>query len=583
MNLFKKNLGLQAKLVALVVAVMLFLSGTLIYLGVSRIYGYGEDGARRTGEQLTQRHKEKLESLISVVDTLLTEYYQRYQRGELTEEDAQGRAMKRISSLRYDEGRGYFWIHSAADPARPVMVMHPLKPEMNGQDLSAQEDFTIIKSLFYKNQVYRKEDPLIQAEVKPTRLFVAMNEVCAREGGGFVRYYWPKPGQDQTVGYPKLSYVKLFKPWNWVVGTGFYVDDVDREVAAAREAGAAAARKTTALMITVGAILLVGAAGVTLFFVRRALKPLQEMVRETGRVAQGDLQTQLAVKTRDEVGALAASFNAMVEGLRQVVAGIREKAAALAAHAHELAASAEETSAASNEIASTAGEVASTVENMAEGAKRMSEVAAATAGQADRGRASLKQISTQMTSINKASQDVAGVVKELTDASTQIGSIVDAITNIADQTNLLALNAAIEAARAGEQGRGFAVVAEEVRKLAEQSAAAAREIQGIIARVQAETARAGEAMELGLKEVGQGVALVKSVDELFGQIIDQVKELTGRVQELARQTGEVSQAVQDIAGTTEESTAATQELASSTEALNRMAGELQGLVERFRV
>ncbi|MEW5763261.1 MAG: cache domain-containing protein, partial [Bacillota bacterium] len=462
MTFFKKNRSLQAKLVALVVAVMLLLSGTLIYLGVSRIYAYGVDGARRTGEQLMQQHKGQLESLVDVVDTLLAEYYQRYRRGELTEEDAQGRAMKRVSSLRYDEDRGYFWIHAAADPARPVMVMHPLKPEMNGRDLSAQEDLAAIGSLFYKNQVYRKDDPLIQAEVQPTRLFVAMNEVCAREGAGFVQYYWPKPGEDQTVGYPKLSYVKLFKPWNWVVGTGFYVDEVDREVAAAREAGAAAARRAATGMIVTGAALMLAGAGVTSFFMRRSLKPLQEMVRETGRVAQGDLQTQLAVKTRDEVGALAASFNAMVEGLRQVVAGIREKAAALAAHAHELAAGAEETSAASNEIASTAGEVASTVENMAEGAKRMSEVAAATAGQADQGRASLKQISTQMASINKASQDVAGVVRGLTEASAQIGSIVDAITNIADQTNLLALNAAIEAARAGEQGRGFAVVAEEV-------------------------------------------------------------------------------------------------------------------------
>lgn len=575
------NWGLQTKLIILVAFVFLILSSVLIYLGVSELIAYGDSNSRVFGEQLMQRHEAQLQSLVEVADTLLQEYYQRYQRGELTEEDAQGRAIKRIASLRYGGGQGYYWIHTGGE--RPVMVMHPLKPEMNGRDLSGQEDLATVKSLFYKNRIYPKDDPLVRAEVQPTRLYVAMNEVCAGKGGGEVLYYWPKPGQDQSVGYPKLSYVKLFKPWNWVVGTGFYVDDVDREAAAVRENGNAAARRVAGTMVTAGAALAVAGVGLTFFLVRRLLRPLQEVVRETGRVAQGDLQTQVAVKTRDEIGAMAASFNAMVEGLRHVVSGIREKAASLASQAHELAAGAEETAAASTEIASTAGEVASTVENMAEGAKRMAEVANATAGQTDRGRASLEQITAQMGSINKASRDVAAVVRELTEASTEISSMVDAITNIADQTNLLALNAAIEAARAGEQGRGFAVVAEEVRKLAEQSATAAGKIQGIIARVQAETARAGEAMRLSLKEVEQGVTLVKSVDELFGRIIDQIKEMTGQVQELAHQIGEVSQAVQDIAGTTEESTAATQELASSTEMLNKLAEELQALVAEFRM
>jgi len=287
-NLFKKSWSLQAKLVALVVAVMLLLSGALVYLGVAQIYAYSGTSAQQLEEKIVAQRQAKLEALVDTVHTLLTEYYQRFQRGELTEDDAQGRAFKRISNMRYDNGQGYFWLHAAADPARPVMLMHPLKPEMNGQDLSGQEDFATIGSLFYKNRVYRKDDPLIQAEVKPTRVFVAMNEVCVKDGAGFVRYYWPKPGEDQTVGYPKLSYVKLFEPWNWVIGTGFYVDEVDREVAAAREAGAAAARHTAQGMIAVGAGLLLAGAGVTFFFMRRALQPLQEMVRETERVAQGE-------------------------------------------------------------------------------------------------------------------------------------------------------------------------------------------------------------------------------------------------------------------------------------------------------
>jgi len=573
--------SLQSKLVILVASVFLVLSSVLVYLGVSGLVGFGESNAQVFGEQLMERHKVQLQSLVDVADTLLAEYYARYQQGELTEEDAQSRALKRLGSLRYDEGQGYYWIHTGGE--RPVMVMHPLKPEMVGEDLSGQEDFAIVSSLFYKNRVYGKNDPLIQAEVRPTRLFVAMNEVCTAEGGGEVLYYWPKPGQDESVGYPKLSCVKLFEPWNWVVGTGFYVDDVDQEVAALRDDSITAARRAAGIMITAGVVLAVAGVGLTFVLIRRLLNPLQEVVRETGRVAQGDLQAQVAVKTRDEIGAMAESFNAMVEGLRQVVLGIREKAASLAAQSHQLAAGAEETAAASTEIASTAGEVAGTVENMAEKAKLISEAAGATAGETDRGRTGLEQVAAQMGSINKSAQEVAGVVRGLKEASAEIGSIVDAITNIADQTNLLALNAAIEAARAGDQGRGFAVVAEEVRKLAEQSAAAAGKIQSIIGRVQKETGRADEAMNLSINEVRQGVEMVKSISELFVHINDQIRRMTEQVQEMAHQIGEVSQAVQDIAGTTEESTAATEELASSTEALNKMAEELYGLVERFRV
>ncbi|MEW6172961.1 MAG: methyl-accepting chemotaxis protein [Bacillota bacterium] len=579
------SFSIRVRLLAMTAVVTLVTAVVLTYLGISRLQAYGSANVQRTGNVLTAERKEQLKTLVETVDSLLQTYYRRAENGELTVQDAQQLALQQIKALRYDGDKGYFWVHTA-DLEHPVMVMHPIKSEMNGTDLSSQEDFAIIKSLFYQGRILSKDDPAVRASVSPTRLFIKMNRICSEDGAGFVRYYWPKAGQDTAVGYPKLSYVKLFKPWKWVVGTGFYVDDVDHEMAAVKDAVNNGARQAAVLMIIAGGAVLFGALLMALLFARRTLRPLDDLKtlsREAEQVAQGDLRTQLDIKFSGEVGMVAESFNTMVQNLRDVVVGIKMKAVELAEAVHQMAANAEETSSGSFRIAATTGELAATVEQMVQDSTEISKLAAESVDRADQGRNGLRRISSQMASINRTSEDVAQVINELTQASATIGSIVDTITNIADRTNLLALNAAIEAARAGEQGRGFAVVAEEVRKLAKQSATAASQIQGIIARVQVETARANEAVDQGWKEVKQGVAVVELVDELFGEIAAEVKSLTERVQELSERIANVADAVQDIAGTTEESTAAIEEMTSSAESLDSMAVHLRSMVERFRV
>ncbi|MBO8129224.1 MAG: methyl-accepting chemotaxis protein [Peptococcaceae bacterium] len=319
------------------------------------------------------------------------------------------------------------------------------------------------------------------------------------------------------------------------------------------------------------------------FMNRQMIDPLHKLIAAAEKVAKGDLTQRIQVRSRDEVGSLAAAFNKMIDNLKEIVMNIKHNANNLASSAEQLSANAEETSAGANETSSSMQQTSQTVEQMAQNVQNIKEASDEASNEAEEGRQGIDTIKKQMNTIRASTQNASTVIGKLDKMSSEIGNIVETISNIADQTNLLALNAAIEAARAGEQGRGFAVVAEEVRKLAEQSANAAAEIQQLISKVQTETKNANDVMEDGVKEVEEGVNVVNKVGASFAQIIDRVKGLASQIDELSSGAEQVSSAVQNVAATTEESTAAMEEIASSTESLTQMAEELQKMAARFRI
>lgn len=273
----------------------------------------------------------------------------------------------------------------------------------------------------------------------------------------------------------------------------------------------------------------------------------------------------------------------MVNQMRELVREIVEKAATVSSSSQQLNASAQQTSAGANENASTMGEIATTVEQVTSNVQTISTTSVAASDHANQGRQGVARVSDQIQAIAGASREAAGVIDELSKKSKEISQIVVLITSIADQTNLLALNAAIEAARAGDQGRGFAVVAEEVRKLAEQSASAAKEIYSLINDIQLESNRAVETMAEGGRQVEAGIGVVQDVGVNFQQIIGAVQDLTPQIQEVASASEQMSAGVQNVAALTEEQTAAMEEVSASAEALSVVAEELSALVGKFKV
>lgn len=347
-------------------------------------------------------------------------------------------------------------------------------------------------------------------------------------------------------------------------------------------ADARAASSINMLTVSIiGGILL--ALGMGIYMAQMITRPVTDLVKAANTAASGDLTTDIKVNSKDEVGELAAAFNKMVAQMREIILQIIDKSNSVAGSAQQLNSSSQQTAATANETSATMSEISHTVDQVSSSVHEISKVSIAASNHANQGNEGLNRVNAQMQQISLTTGDVAKAIGDLSDKSQEINQIVELITSIAEQTNLLALNAAIEAARAGDQGRGFAVVAEEVRKLAEQSGNAAKEIYQLINSIQGESQRAVENMSVGTREVEAGTLVVQEVGENFKEIIGAVQQLTQQIQEVASASEQMSGGVQNVAASTEEQTAAMEEVSASATALSGMAEELNSLVSKFKV
>lgn len=378
------------------------------------------------------------------------------------------------------------------------------------------------------------------------------------------------------------------------------------------------------ILIVVLAVLI--ALAISFVIANTIVKPLQKVVSFVGDVAEGNLtEYQQTITTKDEVGQLATAVVAMRSQLREIIGQLNDAIEQVITSAQQLTESAELSAQASGQIASNVGDVAqgaetqvndiastvSVVENMSQGVQQivasattMANTVGKTTDAAKDGEAAVNKAIKQMANIEVTVNHSSEVVTKLGNRSKEIGQIVDTISSIAGQTNLLALNAAIEAARAGEQGLGFSVVAEEVRKLAEQSQEAAKQIAQLINEIQKDTETAVVAMESGTREVGLGAQVVNEAGESFKDIrslvatfSSDVGEISAAIQKMSQSSKEIVHSVRDIdivskqaaaqaqtiSAAAEEQSSVTEEMAATSEGLYSMGEKLRQAVSKFRL
>lgn len=358
---------------------------------------------------------------------------------------------------------------------------------------------------------------------------------------------------------------------------------------------------------------------------KRATRPIEQLVAATESIGKGDLTIKVEVRQNDEIGRLGSNFNQMVANLQLLVRKVAGSSEQVAASAQQLTASADQSAMAISQIANAITQVsqgaevqakatneadgvvnrlAASIRQTADNSASVAAISKKTAQAAARGETEIGKAIEQMSELQKTVSQSAQVVVDLGQRSQEIGQIIDTIANIAGQTNLLALNAAIEAARAGEQGRGFAVVAEEVRKLAEQSHDAAKQIAELIGSIQQETTGAVRAMTNGTEEVKKGTEMVNlagtsfaEIAALIQQVSDQVAGISTAVTTMTADSEQMVSSVhridsiskeaaaqsQTVSASTEETTASMEEIADASQALVRTAEELQTMIRQFRL
>ena len=559
-----------------------------------------ESSAKLYREQLEADVLRELKNETQLAVAIIDQYHTKQENGELTEEEAMKAAADAVRDMKYDDGKGYFWI----DTEEGVNVV------LLGRDTEGQSRWDAVDN--YGNHY-------IQDMIKNG----------LQDGGGYTYLQFAKPGE--TVELPKVNYTVSYKPYKWVLGTGVWIDQIDEMEAEYREASRKSITFSILNEIVAVIILFVIMTLVAINISKRIAKPIINVTEKMRKIAGGDLSefedAEVFEKTlmvrNDEIGTLSRGMRELHDSLRELMMTITDTTSYVAAAAEELNANASQCAEASELVAESITNVAASctdqngavehadgstvvfVEKMDIFSHKINDTAEKVANANTAALNGKQEIGTAVHQMQKIEEAVSGTSREvesLGEKVNQIGSIVDTISEIASQTNLLSLNASIEAARAGAAGRGFAVVADEISKLASQSNDSAKEIGDLIADIQKQSAGAVESMKTGLENVKSGTGVVEKSGELFGEIAGMVQiiadgssEMGGILSELNTETDmiksafasirtqseSISEETQNVSAASEEQSASMSEIATASNKLAQTAEHLQAEVTKF--
>ncbi|MBF0427726.1 MAG: cache domain-containing protein, partial [Magnetococcales bacterium] len=525
LSLWIGKLSLQSRIGLILLLAILGICATGMITLLDKQAGMFED------RKLKTRH------LVESAHHILAHFHEKQVANELTAAQAQEAAKAVVKNIRFGEN-DYFWINDMT----PKIVMHPLKPEMDGTDVSEFKD------------------------PNGKKLFVAFVEVAKKQGSGFVDYIWDRKKDPTDLHVPKISYVMHFKPWGWVIGSGLYIDDIDK-----------AFRHDLIILLEellIEALLLLALAFIIartiLHQVGGSIHQVESVVR---RLADGDMMIRIQSKNNNTTG-IAQAVNRLADRLERsmriinlhaggitacvtelvkirdqvgddaersqaIVSNVSEKNNTLTQEVHSITLAIDHSTESINAIAQSAEEVSNNIVTIAAGAEEASANIATMAAAAEQITSNIDGVNHSLGRVDQSVKSVAASIDEITSAleeinhrcqsasaesetahtnalgvrevmarlsvsAQEIGDVVDIINNIAEQTNMLALNASIEAAGAGDAGKGFAVVANEVKELARQTSDATRMISEKINRIQGNTNEASDA----------NTSVAKSIDRI---------------------------------------------------------------------
>jgi methyl-accepting chemotaxis protein len=421
-----------------------------------------------------------------------------------------------------------------------VNLVLPPKPQLEGTDITGLKD---ANGVFYVRELVN----------------------TGKKGAGYVAYLFDKPSKGKAVS--KLSYVAGLDKWQWMLGTGFYIDDIDDAIQKVEQTVAEDLRHTIGFAVAVAAVALVVVLLISLAVARALSRRIQTAVAVSQQIAQGDLSAELHTGSSDEVGQLLAAMQKMTTELRRITQAVQETTETVNTAAHEIAQGSsdlsqrtEEQASALEETAASMEELTATIKHSANNAQQANQLVGVARARAEQGGEVVSHTMAAMQAIHQSSRKIA--------------DIIGVIDEIAFQTNLLALNAAVEAARAGEQGRGFAVVAGEVRKLAQRSADAAKEIKTLIADSVAKVEDGGKLADASGQTLRDILVEVRKVSDL-------VAEMTTAAQQQAVGIDQVNQAILQIEQVTQQNAALVEQTATACSAMGDQAQELQTLMKFF--